>query len=205
MTMPKNPDKDTIFPTSVALMWAKMFCGLYKRGVRSARLADDEGLCRQYLDDTAHTGVWGEIGDRRLSNNVIDWLVTLTAVARDLKCYAKMQRYFVNMGRYGSNYFSAALNVALDWERLGVEEYLRYGSRCDLNVFDGLQRPRLTEKGIIRLDNGRIQDITQQLIRDRITTDNESGDKLALQERHYNTFRIRISQLSSSRVKEYFG
>lgn len=205
MPMPKNPNKSTIFTPAIAQMWAKMYCELYKRGVRAARLADDEGLCREYLEQTAQTGVWGEIGDRRLSDNAIDWQVTLNAVARDIACYTPLQNYMTNMGRFGSNYFSVALNIALDWERLGVADYLAYGSKCDLTLLDSAPKVRLTAKELVKIDNGMIQDLTQQMVRDRIITDGESGSKIALSKLHYDKFRIRISQLSRSRMREYFG
>lgn len=205
MTKPKNPNKDTLFPRSVALMWVKMFMLCYRRGVNDAAQSADEGLCREYLEQTSQTCVWGELNDRRLSTDPIDWQVTLNAVGRDARMFQPLQRYFFNMGRYCSNYFSPAMVIALDWYRRGVSDYISSPASCSVTDFNMREKALWGRKGIENVDNGRIVDITQGMIRDRSITDSESGHKFAIRERHYAEFRRRIANASQTKMLSYYG
>lgn len=206
MTLPKNPNKETLFTAETARMWLRMFARLYKRGVQDAADLDDEGACKEYLEATARCNVWGELTDRRLSDDPIDWQVTLNVVSREMGAYQPFLRYFRNMGRYGSNWFSAALPCALDWYRKGIADYIANPGAHDMARFLAVDKPLWGKNKIEKLDNGRMVDITQGFIRERKITDSEAGDrKYALSDKQYTWFRQRIANASRSSFDRFYG
>ena len=206
MTLPKNPNKETLFSAETARMWLRMFARLYKKGVQDAADLDDEGACREYLEATAKTNVWGYVTDKRLSDDAIDWQVSLNVVSREMNSYQPFLRYFRNMGRFKSNYMSVALVMALDWYRQGVADYIANPNAHDMAQFLAVDKPLWGKSKIEKLDNSRMVDITQGFIRERKITDSEAEDKkYALTDKHYTWFRQRIANASLSKAQSYYG
>lgn len=206
MINPKNKYKDTIFPIEVARIWIKMFSRLYKRGVSAAADLDDIGACKEYLEATAGVGVWGELTDERLSDDPIDWQVTLNVVSREIGAYTRVLNYFRNMGRYGSNYLSVAMIIALEWYRKGIEDYIAAPGAHNIAAFMDVERPLWGKKRIERMDYDRMIDVTQSIIRHRRIIDEESDNKrAALRDKHYIVFRQRISTASIGATYRYYG
>lgn len=206
MTLPRNINKVAYFTGETARMWIRMFAQLYKRGVQAAAELDDEGACREYLDATKESNVWGELTDRKLSHDPIDWQVILNIASREISSYQPILKYFSNMGRYASNWFSVALPCALDWYRMGIYDYIVAPREHDMAQFIAIDKPRWGKKKIEKLDIGRMVDMTQQIVRERMITDSEAkASRFTLTERQYIMFRYRIATASRLKFVSYYG
>lgn len=198
MTRPKRPDNDTAMTRQRAILLLRLFMACYKRGVTEAHQANDEGLCREVIEQTSQTCTFGLVS-AKVKADPVYWQLRINDIADDAKLYLPWDRYCASMGRYGCNYLSVAMVLCQCFVNLGMEHYLDNPHSCDFALFSAQSRAWWTKDGIKSADSSRIVQTAQNFCYDRIDVD-ASGGKGALKEFHYKMFLQKLGMAYKVRV-----
>ena len=155
-----------IFDKKMARQMVRMFDSLYRFGVSHCYSADDEGLCREFLEATYKPGVYGVIEDGYYIS-AREWQLRLQKLAGTISMKSPMYVLFGRMGNYLSNYLGCFMPLAQDFYNKGVSDYLSYGHKADMAIFNSKNRVWLTEKGIKRASDEDYKQAIQQYCYDR--------------------------------------
>lgn len=186
MTRPKRPEKDTALTRARAQMLLRLFMACYRRGVFEARQVNDEGLCREIIEQTSQTCVFGLVS-AKVKPDPIYWQLRINEIAEEARLYQQWDKYCRSMGRYGANYLSVAMVLCQCFVNLGMKHYLESPKACDFTLFKEQGRVWWTVSGIKKAHGSRIVEAAQNMCYDRIDIDAHGG-KGALREFHYKMF-----------------
>lgn len=134
----------------------------YRKGISDAIAADDEGLCREYLEKTEPIGAFGFLGDDYLVS-WDEWCLRIIMQVRMTNWNGIMAQYLNRAGRYGSSYLSVFYVLIKLWLRMGVKDYLSNPKGCNKAVFDEKTRSFWTKSGlrgysrIVAIDTVQVQ------------------------------------------------
>jgi hypothetical protein len=170
-------------------MFARLFCLCYKLGVNDAYALNDEGLCRQNIENTKRTGYFGRVGDD-IAHDALYWQLRLKDEVYRAGFYYPFDRYLLMMGRFGRNYLSVAIVIAQDFYNKGVADYCDHASSFDIEHFNATSRAFMMPKGNIQSISGnelieRIQLMT--FVREHADTNGEAVTPL--KPHQYDLFR----------------
>jgi len=174
----------------------------YRTGVESAHDVDDEGLSRDFLEQTKEAGVYGILSDTPMYTVWDEWGLRLVHKARSTAWKGTMSQFLEKVGAFGAFYLSAFYPVSFFYYRRGIEDYINAPGAADYGVFSSKRRVRWTDKGLRNVSTKEyVQDI-QLLTFDLSRRDQaiiEAGNqtqykarKKALTPRQYESFRMAV-------------
>lgn len=190
-------DRNTILKMISLLDWS------YRLGVNNAYQANDEGLCRAFIEKTSQPGMYGFITDD-YNVGVLEWQLRLTKEARLTSMFGSMYQYFGRMGRFGQNYLSVFLPIAQDFYNKGVQDYCAAPYACDMARFNSARRVWWSPKGLLNVKPREYVETIQLMCFDRQRRDSAyleenaadyKAQKVALRAQHYDWY-IRAVGLS---------
>ena len=125
---------------------------LYRWGVRDAYALNDEGAAREFVETHSEVNVYGFLTDAQ-PISVLEWQLRLIQQARLTSMYGSMYQYFNRMGRFGANYLSCFVALAMRWYVRGVQHYCDSPSASDYMLFESKKRVLWEAKGLRSYNN----------------------------------------------------
>lgn len=167
-----------------------VFMELYKRGVRDACEADDEGLVREHIELIEAPRMFGFVGAARESYTY--WENRMIDIAEDRRFRGSLVEYFTRLGKYGKSFLSAALVIAKDFYIRGLEDYLRWPDERRIPQLDKYDYLWWGEKGVKKIDKYHLRTFVQDRCDDRIAAIRDGGDD-KIGEKQYSLFKTTFS------------
>lgn len=169
----------------------------YRLGVTAAHDLDDEGLCKEFLEQTEKPGVYGFLSESPIYITWQEWTLRLMAQARSTSWNGSMKQYFERMGYFGANYLSAFVPLSQVFYNKGVKDYLAAPNASDMALFNAKNRVWWTAGGLRKIGNEEWVSELQMYSFDLERRDKEVWDKetayeakkSALTARQYDMFR----------------
>lgn len=202
---------------AMAQQMVRMFDELYRQGVTDCIAADDEGLCREFLEATAEPGVYGLLTDSYYISPK-EWQLRLMVIAGRISLNSPMYRLFCRMGNYTTNYLGCFLPLASDFYRKGIKDALDYGHKFDATQFGIKTKVWLTDKGLKNVSGDAYKQEIQQMCFDRQRAEQTFMDdykevrtckyqrigehdarKRVRNPKHWDTFVVRIGLLTNAK------
>ena len=188
--MATPPTLDKRMATQMVMMFDK----LYHLGVSHSFSVKDEGLCRQFLENTSQPGIYGYIEDGYYVCPR-EWQLRLQKIAGEISLKSPMYKLFGRMGNYLSNFLGCFMPLAQDFYNKGVSDYLNYGHKLEIAIFDGKTRVWLTAKGLKNASKDDYKQTIQQFCFDRKRTEEnlmaEYVDERKSKYQHYDEKDLR--------------
>ena len=194
--------RDTISKMVSLLDWC------YQIGVESAHELNDEGLCWNFIDETAQAGVYGFLEENPQYIGWQEWALRLSAKARSESYSGSMKKFFDKMGRFGSNYLSAFLPLTQVFHTKGIKDYMEAPSAANVEVFRKKTRHWWTKNGLRFVSNDVwVSELQMESFdlerRDKLVYDSMNeyqAKKIALTPKQYEQFRRCVGLLMNRNV-----
>ncbi len=186
------------------------FC--YKRGVIDAHYIDDEGKCREFINETSQVGKYGFI----VYDYYMDWLewqLRLEFYAKLTSFRGALSHYFDRMNRFGTNFLSCCVPLAQMYYNKGLKDYCDAPIENDIEKFKTINRAIWTGGGLVQMNAiEMVRDAMLKCLdlkhRDAVFLEENPDSKtkrLALRESYYDNFiKLLGAIVNEVRAKKFF-
>lgn len=153
-------NRPIVRPSTVSAMLS-LLDWLYHRGVEDAYHANDEGLCREYLNAVSKGRLFSTLAHYPVIISWEEWALQLIMQARTTAWNGIMSKFLNAAGRYKQNYLSVFYVIALEWYKKGVMDYISAPNADNIALFSSKRRAKWTSSGIKNISPDEYVDAIQ--------------------------------------------
>lgn len=179
-----------VIPKSLARQLGNIFKFMYRRGINDADLhSDDLGMIHEHIEQTSYSETFGFLEHQ--TKNWIYWRNRLTDQLETNKgCYRLLENYWLNMGRFKSNYQSVVLVAAQEFYNMGLRDYVTDPHKRDLEIYnDGEIKTWIDGR---KFDGYKLRNLVQDICIRHMERIDE-GEEDPLTRNHYDVFMTAFS------------